>query len=298
MGRPARNHGGTGGHGCQPLPGERPDFNRHVVSDKTLQKMVKNANQEPAGRSTKLDTLKYLPKYDEKPKRAHSDGRSILIDRPVDSVSMEVPKVGHCDSPRLMEPKMVQGDTPSNKKQKGGPCDTPSTKKPKAVHCDTPNNKEPMVGDCDTPNGPVTMENSGRDDGDEPGDSVSINESKMAHIDSPIDTLSIKESQGAHWGSSRGCININNPKRVNSEGPCDNISEPRFAHSGRQHDSSKDSKLAQIQSEPSTPVGSTRQSNQKTTVVSEQLSFPPMGMLLSSTGVPAFTEKVNRFTNC
>ena len=141
MGRPARNHGGTGGHGCHPLPGERPDFNRHVVSDKTLQKMVKNANQEPAGRSTKLDTLKYLPKYDEKPKRAHSDGRSILIDRQVDSVSMEVPKVGHCDSPRLMEPKMVQGDTPSNKKQKGGPCDTPSTKKPKAVHCDTPNNK-------------------------------------------------------------------------------------------------------------------------------------------------------------
>ena len=60
----------------------------------------------------------------------------------------------------------------------------------------------------------------------------------------------------------------------------------------------QDSKLAQIQSEPSTPVGSTRQSNQKTTVVSEQLSFPPMGMLLSSTGVPAFTEKVNRFTNC
>ena len=60
MGRPARNHGGTGGHGCHPLPGERPNFHHHIVSDKTLQKMVKNAIQGPAGRCTKLEILKYI----------------------------------------------------------------------------------------------------------------------------------------------------------------------------------------------------------------------------------------------
>ena len=39
MGR-ARNHGGTGGHGCVPLPGERPNYNRHVMTDKTLLSLV------------------------------------------------------------------------------------------------------------------------------------------------------------------------------------------------------------------------------------------------------------------
>ena len=42
MGKAARNHGGTGGHGCLPLPGERPNFNRHVMSDKDLQNLVTN----------------------------------------------------------------------------------------------------------------------------------------------------------------------------------------------------------------------------------------------------------------
>ena len=42
MGRAARNHGGTGGHGCAPLPGERPNFNRHVMSDKSLLGLVSN----------------------------------------------------------------------------------------------------------------------------------------------------------------------------------------------------------------------------------------------------------------
>ena len=44
MGR-ARNHGGTGGHGCLPLPGERPNFNRHVMSDKDLLYLVTNKNR-------------------------------------------------------------------------------------------------------------------------------------------------------------------------------------------------------------------------------------------------------------
>ena len=40
MGRAARNHGGTGGHGRLPLPGERPDYHKHVMSDSILLKLV------------------------------------------------------------------------------------------------------------------------------------------------------------------------------------------------------------------------------------------------------------------
>jgi hypothetical protein len=36
MGRPARNSGGTGGHGYVPLPGDRPNLNHHVLSDQQL----------------------------------------------------------------------------------------------------------------------------------------------------------------------------------------------------------------------------------------------------------------------
>ena len=42
MGRAARNNGGTGGHGCVPMPGERPNFNRHVLTDKALLSLVSN----------------------------------------------------------------------------------------------------------------------------------------------------------------------------------------------------------------------------------------------------------------
>ena len=40
MGRAARNHGGTGGHGYVPLPGERPNYNQHVMTDKALLSLV------------------------------------------------------------------------------------------------------------------------------------------------------------------------------------------------------------------------------------------------------------------
>lgn len=43
MGRPARNHGGTGGHGYLPLPGERPNFHRHLLKDMTLTSLVKSS---------------------------------------------------------------------------------------------------------------------------------------------------------------------------------------------------------------------------------------------------------------
>ena len=47
MGRPARNHGGTGGHGYLPLPGERPNFHRHLLKDMTLTSLVESSLKQP-----------------------------------------------------------------------------------------------------------------------------------------------------------------------------------------------------------------------------------------------------------
>ena len=62
MGRAARNHGGTGGHGYLPLPGERPNYNQHIMNDITLFSLVKN-NERKAEKSDKLKTVKKIPSY-------------------------------------------------------------------------------------------------------------------------------------------------------------------------------------------------------------------------------------------
>ena len=62
MGRAARNHGGTGGHGCFPMPGERPNYNRHVINDKALLSLVNNNDSKKLavskGSQTRLGQLK------------------------------------------------------------------------------------------------------------------------------------------------------------------------------------------------------------------------------------------------
>ena len=45
MGGAARNHGGTRGHGCSPLPGERPNFNHHTLSDSKLLVIMKSSKK-------------------------------------------------------------------------------------------------------------------------------------------------------------------------------------------------------------------------------------------------------------
>ena len=40
MGRAARNHRGTGGHGYFPSSGERPNYNQHIISDQALLDLV------------------------------------------------------------------------------------------------------------------------------------------------------------------------------------------------------------------------------------------------------------------
>ena len=57
MGRAARNHGGTLGHGYFPLPGERPNYNNHIMQDMVLFNTVKN-NVRKHGKSSKLNIVK------------------------------------------------------------------------------------------------------------------------------------------------------------------------------------------------------------------------------------------------
>ena len=215
MGRPARNHGGTGGRGCLPFPGERPNFNNHVMSDKTLQNLVKNANQEP-GRSTKIEILKYLPKYGEQPKRVHSDSESVPImaprrvtsDRLVDSLSMKVPKRVQIDRPRV--PLSIKDHTH---------CDTPSLKKPKEFHCDNPLIKKPNGTVCDAPKdqkgnlsdtSSIKMTEGGQ------CETPSIKEPKgdiiKAQKEGQCDAPSIKRPKGGPCGTPSGSESISESK--------------------------------------------------------------------------------------
>ena len=65
MGGGARNHGGTRGHGCPPLPGERANYNLHTLSDNKLFKIIncseKVKEKQPANQKLKL--LKVLPQF-------------------------------------------------------------------------------------------------------------------------------------------------------------------------------------------------------------------------------------------
>jgi hypothetical protein len=129
------------------------------------------------------------------------------------------------------------------------------------------------------------MQNPKRMESKGPEDSVSIKEPEISQGDSRSDTLHSKESHGVHFGSARGFVNIKDPE--SSKGL-------RLVHSGRQDDQ----KLAEFQVEPPSPVQSTQQSNQQTTVISEQQSFPHKGMSLSRNGVPITSEQVNIYIIC
>ena len=71
MGR-ARNHGGTGGHGYFPLPGEKPDYNRHVINDKTLtsllskSKGLKTSNKEEVNVTAESTKVNIMTQVDQK----------------------------------------------------------------------------------------------------------------------------------------------------------------------------------------------------------------------------------------
>ena len=68
MGRPARNGGGTRGHGYLPLAGQRFDWNCHTFSDRTLTAMVspsiQGANSKKEVSKEKLQTMQVIKKCD------------------------------------------------------------------------------------------------------------------------------------------------------------------------------------------------------------------------------------------
>ena len=63
MGGGARNHGGTRGHGCLPLPGERANYNLHTLSDNKLSKIINCSDKvkEKQPSNQKLRLVKVLP---------------------------------------------------------------------------------------------------------------------------------------------------------------------------------------------------------------------------------------------
>ena len=91
MGRAARNHGGTGGHGYFPLPGEKPNYNRHIIIDQTLLSLVTNKNvvgpmDQQAGKK-KASSLLEMPSV----KLSMSKGEQNL--KTLDSEQQEVASV-------------------------------------------------------------------------------------------------------------------------------------------------------------------------------------------------------------
>ena len=63
MGGGTRNHGGTRGHGCFPLPGEKANLNLHILSDRKLFKVI-NCSEKIKEKQTsnqKLMLVKMLP---------------------------------------------------------------------------------------------------------------------------------------------------------------------------------------------------------------------------------------------
>ena len=81
MGRAARNHGGTGGHGYFPLAGERPNYNLHVLNDRALCSLVNN-NHGKIPSKEQLRTTFNLPErklgWSSKQNNQHSMKAAVL----------------------------------------------------------------------------------------------------------------------------------------------------------------------------------------------------------------------------
>ena len=116
MGRAARNHGGTGGHGYFPLPGERPNYNHHVIQDNVLFNTVKN-NVKKQGESTKLSIVKQRLKEEMLSTRqsAHCQKETFSLDRPSDKDNLSV-KSKEAQGDPSMKNQMLDSTTKSKKR--------------------------------------------------------------------------------------------------------------------------------------------------------------------------------------
>ena len=197
MGRPARNHGGTLGHGCLPFPGVRPNYNQHVLSDMTLQRLVHTTNKK-SGKSTKLVILENLP-------------ISVHSDKTCDYVSSEEPKKTHDNRPsacaNIKEPKRGQRDQQ---------VDVVCSKESEGVHidilCDPASTKVPRKVQADRSRDSVNLNDSERVHIDRSADSANPKEPKRVHNDNP--RASIKQSRKVPSNTSRDSTNTKNPRRI------------------------------------------------------------------------------------
>ena len=90
MGRAARNHGGTGGHGCLPFSGERPNYHKHVMSDTIL-----------------LNLVAYDKKKQGKPKDVGFQHALASAEHPVTSPKPPLSSPNEVKKKRQIEPKVI-----------------------------------------------------------------------------------------------------------------------------------------------------------------------------------------------
>ena len=104
MGGGARNHGGTRGHGYSPQKGERPNFNIHTLSDKTLLKLVNSKGKElkVPNADQKVSVIEQFPKI----------SRDHFPDKDNEKRKYEKPKMKKVE----LNSKMVQHDKSSQQK--------------------------------------------------------------------------------------------------------------------------------------------------------------------------------------
>lgn len=247
MGRPARNHGGTGGHGCLPLPGERPNFNHHILDDKKLQKLVQNSNRKQ-GRSTKLELLRKLPGFGEKPKWGQTDkSRDSVIKKPLDLVKKEVSEKVHSgkssvfvgindpmgenndklgDSVSINNLKQVKVDKSPDKAgikdyEKAQSVDF---KKTKSIHNDS---IKEIVGDT-IHVGSVSIKVPKEDQIGKPGNSVNINGLENVQVDMPTYNAGIKDPEMAQSACVKNMKNdtvrMKKAKLLKSDSPSASLS--------------------------------------------------------------------------
>ena len=127
MGGAARNHGGTRGHGCPPLPGDRPNVNRHTLNDSTIFSMVKNKKvaQEKQPTDKKLMIVKQLPRIG---RELDWNGNHSIISKVTEKkqVNQDVEKVKSMTAPNRKD----QGSNPQVKQTKNFKAKSPAKSTP------------------------------------------------------------------------------------------------------------------------------------------------------------------------
>ena len=93
MGKAARNHGGTGGHGVFPMIGESPNYNWHVMSDRALLGLVSNNDRSQQKVSLKLSMTGVADSLPNSYKAKRLNEERLQQAQPVRSISQQYTSV-------------------------------------------------------------------------------------------------------------------------------------------------------------------------------------------------------------